>query len=92
VEAQYTLFMVRYIISYLITKVLMSEEDSEGVFSDEDTTPTGGPSVITFQDPSKKSEATASDKALKRTFMVRDSYGAYIYSTQRPPLQVVESL
>ena len=50
----------------------MSEVDSEGGFSDEDTSSVGGPSVIAFQDPSKKSEASAPDRALKRAFMVRD--------------------
>ena len=71
---------------YLIVKVLMSEGDSEGEVSDEDATPTGGPSVITFQDPSKKSEASVSDRTLKKAFMVRDSYGACVYLTQRPLL------
>jgi len=56
----------------LIAKVFMSEEDSEEESSDEDTSPVGGPSVITFQDPSKKSEASASDRTLKKAFMVRD--------------------
>jgi hypothetical protein len=51
----------------------MSEEYSEEEFSDEDTTPVGGPSVITFQDLRKKPEVSASDKALKRAFMVRNS-------------------
>jgi len=69
----------------------MNEEDSEEELSDEGTLPVGGPSIITFQDPSKKPEASASDKALGRTFMVRDSYGICDYSTQYPPLQVVES-
>ena len=64
--------MVRWIISCLITKVFMSEEDSEEESSDEDTSPVGGPSVVTFQDPSKKSEAPAPDRALKKAFMVRD--------------------
>lgn len=59
----------------MVTKELMSEEDSEGGFSDEDTSPIGGPSIITFQDPSKKSEASASDISLKRAFMVRDFKG-----------------
>jgi len=63
----------------LIPKVLMGEGYSEEKFSDEGATPTGGPSVITFHDPSKKSEAAASDRTLKRTFMVRDSYGVRIY-------------
>ena len=53
-------------------KVLMSEGDSEEGFSDEDTPPADGPSVITFQDPRKKSEAPVSDRALKKAFMVRD--------------------
>ena len=61
----------------------MSEEDSEEEFSDEDTTSVGGPSIMTFQDPSKKSEAPVSDRTLKKkTFMVRDSYKGRIYSTQ----------
>lgn len=59
----------------------MGEGDSEEELSDEGATPTGGPSVITFQDPSKKSEAAVSDRTLKRIFMVRDSYGARIYLT-----------
>jgi hypothetical protein len=66
--------MVRCITFCLIEKVLMSEEDSDEEFSDEDTTPVGGPSVIAFQDPSKNSEASASDRTLKKAFMVRDSY------------------
>ena len=65
-------------MSCLIAKVLMSEEDSDEEFSDEDATPVGGPPVITFQDPSKKSEASASDKTLKNAFMVRDSRRARI--------------
>lgn len=64
--------MVRYIVLRLIRKVFMSEEDSEEEPSDENTSLVGGPSVITFQDPSKKSEASAPDRALKRAFMVRD--------------------
>jgi len=67
----------------LIIKVLMGEGDSEEEFSDEDATQTGGPSVITFQDPSKKSEASASDRTLKKSFMVRSSYRARMYLTQR---------
>lgn len=55
----------------LTAEALMSEEDSEEGFSDEDTSPVGEPSVITFQDPSKKSEASASDRTLKKAFMVR---------------------
>ena len=77
-EARQALFMVRCIAFYLIEKVPMSEEGSEGEFSDEDTTAVGGPSVITFQDPSKKSEASASDRALKKAFMVRNSCGIHI--------------
>jgi hypothetical protein len=73
--------MVRCITFCLIPKVLMSEEDSEEEPSGEDAMLVGGPFVITFQDPSKKSEAAASDKALKKTFMVRDSYEVRIYST-----------
>lgn len=73
---------MRCIIFYLVAKVLMSEEDSEEVLSDEDTTSVGGPSVMTFQDPSKKSEAPVSDRTLKKTFMVRDSYKGWIGSTQ----------
>ncbi|KAF9651111.1 hypothetical protein BDM02DRAFT_965243 [Thelephora ganbajun] len=46
----------------------MNEEDSEE-FSDEDATPVGGPSIITFRDPGKKSEASASDRSLKKAFM-----------------------
>ena len=49
----------------------MSEVDSEGGFSDEDTSSVGGPSVMTFQDPSKKPEGSVSDKTLKKAFMVR---------------------
>jgi hypothetical protein len=64
--------MVRYIVLCLIAKVFMSEEDSEEGSSDEDTSPVGGPSVITFQDPRKKIEASAPDRALKKAFMVRD--------------------
>ena len=60
----------------------MSEEDSEEEFSGEDTTSVGGPSVMTFQDPSKKPEAPVSDRTLKKTFMVRDFYKGRIYSTQ----------
>lgn len=52
-------------------KLLMNEEDSEEQFSDEDTSPVGGPSVVTFQDPRKKYEASASDRTLKKAFMVR---------------------
>jgi len=65
----------------VIAEVFMSEGDSEEEFSDEGATPTGGPSVITFQDPSKKSEAAAPDRTLKKIFMVRDSYGARICLT-----------
>jgi hypothetical protein len=76
----------------LIAKVLMSEEDSEEEFSDEGTTPVGGPSVITFQDPSKKSEASASDRTLKKAFMVRDSYEVFSFTPLNDRcLQVVES-
>jgi len=60
----------------------MNEEDSEGQSSDEDTSPIGGPSVVTFQDPSKKSEASASDIALKKAFMVRNPCGVFIYSSR----------
>ena len=62
--------------------MFMDEEDSEGGSSDEDTVQVGGPSVITFQDPSKKSEAPTSDRTLKKAFMVRDSYDVCVYSTQ----------
>ena len=60
----------------------MSEEDSEEEFSDEDTVPLGGPSVITFEDPSKKSDAPASDKALKKTFMVCGPHEVRVYSAR----------
>lgn len=73
--------MVRHIISRLILKVLMCEEDSEEGFSDEDTSPVGGPSVITFQDPSKKSETPVSDRALKKAFMVRDFKEPYLFGS-----------
>jgi len=63
----------------------MSEEDSEEELSDEGTLPVGGPSIMTFQDPSKKTEASVSDRALKKAFMVRDFYGICDYSTQCPP-------
>lgn len=59
----------------------MNEEDSEGEVSDENPSRIGGPSVVTFQDPSKKSEASASDRALKKAFMVLDSYEVFIYSS-----------
>jgi len=49
----------------------MNEEDSEEELSDEGSTPDCGPSVITFQDPGKKSEVSASDRTLKKAFMVR---------------------
>jgi hypothetical protein len=52
----------------------MSEEDSDEDFSDEDAMPVGRPAVVTFQDPSKKSESPASDRALKKAFMVRGFY------------------
>lgn len=74
-EVKQTFLMVRCIDLFVIKQVFMSEEDSEEEFSDNDTPPVGGPSVITFRDPSKKSDAFASDTILKRTFMVRDSYG-----------------
>jgi len=74
--------MVRCTIYFLIPKVLMSEEDSEEEVSDEDTTPVGGPSVVAFQDPSRKSEVPVSDRALKKAFMVRNLYQAWIYLTQ----------
>ena len=51
----------------------MSEEFSEEEVPDEDTTPVGGPSVITFQDLSKRPEISAPDRALKKAFMVRTS-------------------
>jgi hypothetical protein len=56
-----------------ILKVLMSEEYSEEELPDEGTNPVGGPSVVTFQDPSKKPGASASDRALKKVFMVGNS-------------------
>ena len=48
----------------------MGEECSEEELYDQGFTSVGGPSVITFQDPSKKSEASASDRTLKKAFMV----------------------
>jgi len=42
---------------------------SEEEFYDQGSTPVGGPPVITFQDPSKKPEVSASDRALKKAFM-----------------------
>lgn len=50
----------------------MSEEDSDEDFFDEGTMQVGRPAIVTFQDPSKKYEAPASDRALKKAFMVRD--------------------
>ena len=60
----------------------MSEEDSEEDLSDEDVIPVSGPSVVTFQDPRKNSEVSASDKALKKTFMVRGPYEDYVSLAQ----------
>jgi hypothetical protein len=51
----------------------MNEEDSEDEFPDEGSTPGGGPSIVTFQDPKARSEISASDRALKKAFMVRYS-------------------
>ena len=76
---------------HLIAEVFMSEGDSEGEFSDEGAVPTGGPSVITFQDPSKKSEAAASDRTLKKAFMVRAPYDVHICLAQKLSLQVIQS-
>ena len=76
--------MVRYIVLYLIIKVFMSEEDSEEESSDEDTSPVDGPSVVTFQDPSRKSEASASDKTLKKSFMVRDFSNSHLLGSITP--------
>ncbi|KAF9780241.1 hypothetical protein BJ322DRAFT_1205904 [Thelephora terrestris] len=44
-------------------------EYSEEELPDEGTTPVGGPSVVTFQDPSKKPGTSASDRVLKKAFM-----------------------
>lgn len=65
--------MVRCVFLPQTLKVLMSEEFSEEEVPDEDTTPVGGPSVITFQDLSKRPEISAPDRALKKAFMVRTS-------------------
>ena len=54
----------------LISTVLMSEGDDEEEFSDEDYTSARTPPVITFRDLGAKPEASASDRALKRAFMV----------------------
>ena len=69
----------------------MNEEDSEDEFSDEDYTPSGGPSVVTFQDPTKKSEVTASDKALKKSFMVCNFFKGHTYLAQLSRSSVVEN-
>lgn len=62
----------------------MSEEGSEEGSSGEDTSQVGGPSVITFQDPSKKPEAFASDRTLKKSFMVCDFKGLYLFGSTTP--------
>lgn len=50
----------------------MGEECSEEELDYQDSMPVGGPSVITFQDPGKKPEVLASDRALRKAFMVRN--------------------
>lgn len=54
-------------------QVFMGEECSEEELCHPGSMPAGGPSVITFEDPSKKLEVSASDKNLKKTFMVCNS-------------------
>jgi hypothetical protein len=49
----------------------MGEEGSEDELCDQGSTSFVGPSVITFQDPGTKYEVPASDRALKKAFMVR---------------------
>lgn len=83
--------MVRCIFPWFVSKVLMNEEDSEDEFSGGDSTPASGPSVVTFQDPAKKSEVTASDKVLKKAFMVCNFLRGHTYLTQLSRPSVVEN-
>lgn len=64
--------MVRWNLICLILQVLMGEECSEEELYDQGFAPVVGPSVITFQETRKKSDVSASDRALKKSFMVRN--------------------
>ena len=91
-EAQETRFMVRWNFLCPILQVLMGEECSGEEFDYQGSSPVGGPSVITFQDPRKKPEVSASDRVLKKAFMVRNPRYAPIHSAQLSPTSVFENL
>ena len=69
----------------------MGEEYSEKELYDQGSMSVGGPFVVTFQDPGKKSEVSASERAIKKAFMVRNSLQAPTRLTQPPPASVVEN-
>jgi hypothetical protein len=69
----------------------MSEGCSDEGLNYQGSMSVDGPSVVTFQDPSKKSEVSASDRALKKAFMVR-IVRLRIRSAQLSATSVIESI